>query len=71
MPEYRFNKSNATSKSPRPKQTPPPPTPCRINPKALTRGGADELDLDPDSDEADDFAECLSRYDDDNDYGDS
>jgi len=23
---------------------------------------ADEIDLDPDSDEADDFAECLSRY---------
>ena len=32
---------------------------------------SNELDLDPDSDEADDFAECLSRYDDDNDYGDS
>ncbi len=30
-------------------------------PRRLTRGGADELDLDPDSDE-DDFAECLSRY---------
>ena len=41
------------------------------DPERADQGGADELDLDPDSDEADDFAECLSRHDDANDYGDS
>ena len=43
----------------------------KSDPKHADQGGPDELDLDPDSDEADDFAECLSRYHDDNDYGDS
>ena len=41
------------------------------DPERADLGGADELDLDPDSDEADDFDERLSRHDDANDYGDS
>ena len=41
------------------------------DPERADQGGADELDLDPDSDEADDFDERLSRHDDANDYGDS
>jgi len=41
------------------------------DPERADQGGADELGLDPDSDEADDFDERLSRHDDANDYGDS
>ena len=32
------------------------------HPENADQEKADEIDLDPDSDEADDFAECLSRY---------
>ena len=32
------------------------------DPENADQEEADEIDLDPDSDEADDFAECLSRY---------